>query len=189
MTASPTRQLIFGGARSGKSRLAEHLTGLHGATIAYIATADKQFHDAEMIARVAHHRQQRPGHWQTLEEPLQLGAVLRQQAPYYDALMVDCLTLWLTNCLMAEENSPGYWQQQKQDFLQALTEIRTPVVLVSNEVGMGIVPLGELSRRFVDEAGFLNQATARVCNRVVFTAAGCPLVLKGPPLSPTEQLS
>lgn len=181
------RQLIFGGARSGKSRLAEHLTGLHGNTIAYIATADKQFHDAEMTARVAHHRQQRPYHWHTVEEPLQLGAALRHHAAACDALLVDCLTLWLTNCLLAEEHTPGLWQQQKQDFLQALADIRTPVILVSNEVGMGIVPLGELSRRFVDEAGFLNQAAARVCDRVVFTAAGCPLVLKGQPLSPAEQ--
>lgn len=186
MVVNPMRQLIFGGARSGKSRLAEHLTGLHGNTIAYIATADKQFHDAEMTARVAHHRQQRPDHWHTLEEPLQLGEILRQRAPDYDALLIDCLTLWLTNCLMVEERTPGFWQLQKQDFLQALAEIHTPVIVVSNEVGMGIVPLGELSRRFVDEAGFLNQATARVCDRVVFTAAGYPLVLKGPPLNPTE---
>ena len=182
------RQLIFGGARSGKSRLAEHLTSLYGNNIAYIATADKQFHDAEMTARVAHHRQQRPNHWHTLEEPLHLGPMLRQHADTYDALMVDCLTLWLTNCLMAEENAPSYWQQQKQDFLHTLANLRTPVILVSNEVGMGIVPMGELSRRFVDEAGFLNQATARVCDRVVFTAAGCPLVLKGQPLSSAEQL-
>lgn len=187
MAVNPLRQLIFGGARSGKSRLAEHLTGLHGDTIAYLATADKRFHDAEMTARVAHHRQQRPGHWQTIEEPLQLGAVLRQQAAAYDALLVDCLTLWLTNCLLVDEQTPGVWPQQKQDFLDALASVQTPVILVSNEVGMGIVPLGELNRRFVDEAGFLNQACARVCDRVVLTAAGCPLVLKGQPLNPAEQ--
>lgn len=188
MVVNPIRQLIFGGARSGKSRLAEHLTGLCGDTIAYVATADKRFHDAEMTARVAHHRRQRPAHWHTIEEPLQLGAVLRQQAAAYDALLVDCLTLWLTNCLLADEQTPGVWAEQKQDFLDALAGARAPVMLVSNEVGMGIVPLGELSRRFVDEAGFLNQASARVCDRVVFTAAGCPLVLKGPPLTSAEQL-
>lgn len=182
------KQLVFGGARSGKSRLAEHLTGLHGNTIAYIATADNQFHDAEMKARVAHHRQQRPASWHTLEEPVHLGEVLRQHASDHDAIMVDCLTLWLTNCLMAEEKTAGFWEQQKNDFLLALEEISTPIILVSNEVGMGIVPLGELSRRFVDEAGFLNQASARVCERVIFTAAGCPLVLKGSALSTREQL-
>ncbi|GAB3094472.1 bifunctional adenosylcobinamide kinase/adenosylcobinamide-phosphate guanylyltransferase [Aestuariicella hydrocarbonica] len=180
------KQLIFGGARSGKSRLAEHLTGLYGDTIAYIATADAQFHDAEMTARVVHHRQQRPPHWHTLEVPCELGASLRAEASNYDAIIVDCLTLWLTNCLMAEERHPDFWSQQKQRFLSALDEIRTPVILVSNEVGMGIVPLGELNRRFVDEAGFLNQATARLCDRVIFTAAGCPLVMKGTALSHTE---
>lgn len=182
------KQLIFGGARSGKSRLAEHLTGLHGDAIAYIATADKQYHDTEMTDRVAHHRQQRPRNWQTLEEPTQLATTLRQHASKYDAVIVDCLTLWLTNCLMTEEKMPGFWQQQKNDFLLTLEEASTPIILVSNEVGMGIVPLGELSRRFVDETGFLNQAIARACDRVVFTAAGCPLVLKGPALDKHEQL-
>ncbi|WP_439135335.1 bifunctional adenosylcobinamide kinase/adenosylcobinamide-phosphate guanylyltransferase [Pseudomaricurvus sp.] len=181
------KQLITGGARSGKSQLAEQLTGLYGNTIAYIATADNQFHDAEMTARVAHHRQQRPSTWHTLEEPVELAKTIRQHASDYDAIMIDCLTLWITNCLMAEEKQVGFWDQQKSDFLSALEESSTPIVIVSNEVGMGIVPLGELNRRFVDEAGFLNQATARVCDRVVFTVAGCPLVMKGNPLSDNEQ--
>lgn len=182
------RQLIFGGARSGKSRLAEHLTGLHGDNIAYIATADKQFHDREMTERVHHHRQQRPSHWHTLEIPQHLGAAIREHAAHYDAIIVDCLTLWLTNGLMAEENdASNTWEAQKADFLTALQQATTPVILVSNEVGMGIVPMGELSRRFVDEAGFLNQATASVCDRVVFTAAGLPLVMKGPPLTVEQQ--
>ncbi len=177
------KQLIFGGARSGKSRLAEQLTLAHGDHIAYIATADKRFHDDEMKARVRHHRQQRPSHWHTIEQPRQLGSCLRECDQRFDAIMVDCLTLWLTNCLMAEEQDAEAWVSEKQDFLSALDALQTPIIMVSNEVGMGIVPLGELNRRFVDEAGFLNQATARISDRCVFTAAGLPLVLKGPALT------
>ncbi len=178
------KQLILGGARSGKSRLAEHLTGLYGDRIAYIATADQRHHDAEMRARVAHHQQQRPEHWHTLEIPLLLGEALQTQAADFDAVMVDCLTLWVSNCLLAEDTD--VWPQQKQALLDALTKLPTPIILVSNEVGLGVVPMGELSRRFVDQAGFLNQAVAGLCDRVVFTAAGCPLVLKGAPLSHSE---
>lgn len=178
------KQLIFGGARSGKSRLAEQLTQTYGDKIAYIATADKRFHDEEMKARVRHHRQQRPAHWHTLEQPRQLGSGLKACDQGYDAIMVDCLTLWLTNCLMAEEENAGAWATEKQQFLSALETLSTPIIMVSNEVGMGIVPLGELNRRFVDEAGFLNQATASISDRCVLTAAGLPLVLKGPALTP-----
>lgn len=176
------KQLIFGGARSGKSRLAEQLTQAYGDNIAYIATADSRFHDTEMKARVAHHLQQRPSNWQTLEQPLQLGRCLQQCDQHYDAIMVDCLTLWLTNALMAEEQQAGAWPQEKRELLNALSQMRTPVIMVSNEVGMGIVPLGALNRRFVDEAGFLNQDVARLSDRTVFTAAGLPMVLKGPAL-------
>ena len=188
------KQLIFGGARSGKSSLAESITQSYGERIAYIATADKKFHDDEMRARVEHHRQQRPDHWQTIEQPLQLGQCLLDNGPdynssdynrfKYDAIMVDCLTLWLTNCLMQEEKQPDFWKHEKQALLDALETIEVPVIMVSNEVGMGIVPLGELNRRFVDEAGFLNQAVAQICDRVVFTAAGLPMVLKGPAVDP-----
>jgi len=176
------KQLIFGGARSGKSRLAEQLTGAYGDNIAYIATADSRFHDTEMKARVAHHLQQRPTYWHTLEQPLKLGHCLQQCDQGYDAIMVDCLTLWLTNALMAEEQQAGAWQQEKHELLDTLAKMTTPVIMVSNEVGMGIVPLGQLNRRFVDEAGFLNQDVARLSDRTIFTAAGLPMVLKGPAL-------
>ncbi len=176
-------QLIFGGARSGKSRLAEQLTQAYGRNIAYIATADTRFHDEEMMARVEHHKRQRPAHWQTIEQPLQLGQQLKQLDRHYDAIMVDCLTLWLTNALMAEAQDADCWQREKAELLTALPDMTTPVIMVSNEVGMGIVPLGELNRRFVDEGGFLNQALAQACERTVFTAAGLPLVLKGPELN------
>ncbi|NIB39972.1 bifunctional adenosylcobinamide kinase/adenosylcobinamide-phosphate guanylyltransferase [Pseudomaricurvus alkylphenolicus] len=180
------KQLIFGGARSGKSRLAEQLCELQGDSVAYIATADPRFHDDEMQARVRHHRNQRPAHWQTIEEPLELGARLLQLDGQVDAIMVDCLTLWLSNCLLlrSEDYAEGEaWTKQRAALLEALTQVTTPVTLVSNEVGMGIVPLGEINRRFVDESGFLNQACAGLCDRVIFTAAGLPMVLKGPPLS------
>ena len=174
------KQLILGGARSGKSRLAEQLAKRHGDNICYIATTDRDLNDREMDDRIARHRADRPDHWQTIEEPLALGEVLLENDGDHDALLVDCLTLWLSNCFAREGEE---YQQQKQEFLSALQSLSTPVLLVSNEVGLGVVPMGELSRRFVDEAGFLNQATAQYCDRVVFTAAGLPLVLKGAPLS------
>lgn len=173
------KQLILGGARSGKSSLAESLTAATATKIGYLATADVRHNDSEMNSRIEHHRQQRPAHWQTLEIPIELGAALENHADDFDALMIDCLTLWLTNCLMADDS---LWQQQKQQFLCALEQLKIPIIIVSNEVGMGVVPMGELSRRFVDEAGFLNQAVAQRCDRVVFTAAGLPLVMKGPAL-------
>ncbi len=176
----PLRQLIFGGARSGKSRLAEQITKCSGERVQYIATADASFNDTEMRTRVEHHRLQRPVHWDTLEEPKYLADAIAKAATTHDAVMIDCLTLWLTNCLMMDEEQPGFWADQCVAFLEQLKKIDIPVCIVSNEVGMGIVPMGELSRRFVDEAGFLNQAVAGVCERVIFTAAGLPLTLKGP---------
>ena len=170
------KQFIFGGARSGKSRLAENLTAHCGSNIVYIATTDCSQNDKEMAERIAHHKQQRPSHWQTLEEPLNLAAAI-EQAEGCAAIMIDCLTLWLSNCLHA-----GNWPQQRDAFLTALENVSGNIIIVSNEVGMGIVPLGELSRQYVDESGFLHQAVAQRCDRVIFTAAGLPLVMKGPAL-------
>jgi len=172
------KQLILGGARSGKSRLAEELTAQYGDNIAYVATTDRRFNDAEMDDRIAHHQRQRPAHWHTIETPTELSEQLLR-AHHYDCMMVDCLTLWLTNCLI---NDDVIWSQKKQDFLHSLEVSHGNIVLVANEVGMGVVPMDPLSRRFVDESGFLHQATANVCDRVVFTAAGLPLVMKGTPL-------
>lgn len=173
------KQLILGGARSGKSRLAEDLTATYGDNIAYIATTDTQFNDAEMDARIAKHRHQRPTEWLTIEEPLYLAkALIEHQSA--DAIMVDCLTLWLSNCLMQNET---VWQSEKAALLDTLATINTPIIFVSNEVGMGIVPMGKVSRQFVDESGYLHQDLAKLCDRVVFIAAGLPLVMKGDPLS------
>lgn len=169
-------RLITGGARSGKSSLAERLAQASGREVVYIATA--QVRDQEMDARVAQHRARRPDHWQTLEEPHRLvETILAWQQPGR-CLLVDCLTLWVTNLLLAEADMGA----QREALCQALTAARGEIILVSNETGMGIVPLGELSRRFVDEAGWLNQAVAARADQVILTVAGLPLTLKGEPL-------
>lgn len=166
-------RLITGGARSGKSTLAERLAQASGREVVYIATA--QAGDGEMRERVALHRARRPAHWQTLEEPLRLVEMIQAQQGPERCLLVDCLTLWLTNLLLAEADM----RAQREALCQALAEAAGEIILVSNETGMGIVPLGELSRRFVDEAGWLNQAVAAQADQVVFTVAGLPLTLKG----------
>jgi adenosylcobinamide kinase/adenosylcobinamide-phosphate guanylyltransferase len=172
------KQLILGGARSGKSQLAETLTATYGTKIAYIATTDTQYNDAEMDKRIALHRQQRPSDWCTIEEPIELAKAI-QDHKHHDAIMVDCLTLWLSNCLMKDET---FWQAQKHELLVTLSQTDTPIIFVSNEVGMGVVPMGKISRQFVDESGYLHQDLAKLCERVVFMAAGLPLVMKGPAL-------
>jgi adenosylcobinamide kinase/adenosylcobinamide-phosphate guanylyltransferase len=164
-------ELILGGARSGKSRHAEHLAAASGQSVVYIATATAG--DAAMAARIEHHRANRPRHWQTIEVPVRLAPVLREHAAVDRCLLVDCLTLWLSNCLVGE-----VWDQQRRALLDVLPELPGIVLLVSNEVGQGVVPMGELSRQFVDEAGRLHQDLAGVCNRVTFVTAGIPQILK-----------
>ncbi|AHL74997.1 adenosylcobinamide kinase [Stutzerimonas stutzeri] len=171
-------ELILGGARSGKSRLAERLASDSGLAVTYIATSQPL--DGEMSERIAHHRARRPREWMLLEEPLELARVLRDHASDDRCLLVDCLTLWLTNLLMLDD--PTRLADERDAFLECLTELPGRILLVSNETGMGVVPLGELSRRYVDEAGWLHQALAERCQRVVFTVAGLPMILKGEPL-------
>lgn len=170
------RQLILGGARSGKSSLAERelLAGAGNRACHYLATAHWQQCDAEMRARIEHHRQARDRRWQTLETPLGLGAALQNLNNPDACVLVDCLTLWLSNAL-----HEACWPAEKEAFLTALRQFSGQLILVSNEVGLGLVPLGELSRRFVDESGWLHQALGQLCERVVFVAAGLPLTLKG----------
>lgn len=167
--------LILGGARSGKSVLAERLALASGCAVTYIATA--QARDGEMVERIAHHRARRPADWLCVEEPLALADTLRRHARADRCLLVDCLTLWLSNLLGAADAE--CFERERDDLLGTLPQLPGEIVLVSNEVGMGVVPLGELSRRFVDEAGRLHQALAQVCDRVIFVAAGLPLSLKG----------
>jgi adenosylcobinamide kinase/adenosylcobinamide-phosphate guanylyltransferase len=168
------RSLILGGARSGKSALAERLAVERGLEVVYIATA--QAGDAEMAARIAHHRARRPQQWLCVEEPIELAGALREYARADRCLLVDCLTLWLSNLLGTDAST---FAREREQFLRSLPALPGELLLVSNEVGQGIVPLGELSRRFVDEAGRLHQAIAAVSERVVWVAAGLPLVLKG----------
>lgn len=168
-------ELILGGARSGKSALAEHQAAHSGLAVTYIATSEPR--DAEMHQRVKHHRARRPAEWGLVEEPLALAKVLREQAAVDRCLLVDCLTLWLTNLLLVDD--PHRLEQERQALLASLDELPGRIILVSNETGMGIVPLGELSRRYVDESGWLHQALARQCERVQFCVAGLPMLLKG----------
>ncbi|HEY0634297.1 MAG TPA: bifunctional adenosylcobinamide kinase/adenosylcobinamide-phosphate guanylyltransferase [Gammaproteobacteria bacterium] len=170
------RELILGGVRSGKSALAERRALESGLPVTYIATATAG--DEEMAVRIAHHRQRRPPSWRIIEEPLQLAAALQAHAAANHCLLVDCLTLWLTNLLLVADATR--YERERTLLLELLPTLPGQIVLVSNEVGLGIVPLGELSRRFADEAGRLHQHLATCCERVTFVAAGLPLTLKGP---------
>jgi adenosylcobinamide kinase/adenosylcobinamide-phosphate guanylyltransferase len=170
-------ELILGGARSGKSRYAEARAGKR-QNAAYIATGTAG--DAEMQARIARHRQDRAGgalRWTTVEEPIRLAQALRECAIDDGAfVLVDCLTLWLTNLLL--DADPHTFARERAALLAVLPQLRGHVVLVSNEVGQGVVPADPLSRRFVDESGWLHQALAQRCARVVFVTAGLPTLLK-----------
>lgn len=168
-------ELILGGARSGKSRLAEKLAGESGLEVVYVATSQPL--DGEMNERVTQHRARRPAHWALVEEPLELARVLREQAVPGRCLLVDCLTLWLTNLLMQDD--PTRLAAERDALLSCVDELPGRILLVSNETGLGVVPLGELTRRYVDEAGWLHQALAEHSQRVLFTVAGLPMVLKG----------
>ncbi len=167
--------LILGGARSGKSRYAETLAQHSAREVIYIATA--QAHDAEMHARIAHHRASRPAHWQTVEEPIALAATLQRYARPGRLLLVDCLTLWLTNLLCSTDTE--CLARETQALLTCLPQLHADLLLVSNEVGLGVVPLGELTRRYVDHAGQLHQQLAAQADTVIFMVAGLPQVLKG----------
>ena len=166
------KHLIVGAARSGKSHHAEQLAAASGKQRHYVATA--QAGDAEMTARIEQHRQRRDAAWRLVEEPIDLASTLRALNEPGNCLLIDCLTLWLSNCLHAD-----CWTTQRSALLDALDHSRADVLLVGNEVGAGIVPLGELSRRFVDESGWLNQELGRRCDRVTTVIAGLPLMLKG----------
>lgn len=169
------RTLILGGARSGKSALAERLAGESGRQVVYVATAQPR--DEEMAERIAHHRARRPATWLAVEEPRQLAAVLQQHASADRCILVDCLTLWLSNLL--GDSDEHRFEHERHRLLDTLPALPGDVLMVSNEVGLGIVPLGALTRRFVDEAGRLHQAIAALSERTIFVAAGLPLVMKG----------
>lgn len=169
-------ELILGGARSGKSALALQRARASGKAVTFIATANAG--DAEMAARIEQHRAERPAHWALVEEPVALTEVLLQHATPQHCLLIDCLTLWLSNLLGDENFDHQQFISQRNALLQVLPQLPGDVIMVSNEVGLGITPLGEISRRFVDEAGRLHQQLATLCDRVTFVAAGLPLTLK-----------
>lgn len=165
--------LILGGARSGKSRYAEALCRKTGLDRFYIATA--QAFDDEMRERIERHKADRQAdHWVTFEEPFRLPELIRVTARGDRVLLVDCLTLWLSNLMLAEKDIPAH----QQALLDALATASGTIILVSNEVGMGLVPDTPLGRNFRDAQGRLNQAVAAHADHVVFVAAGLPLTLK-----------
>lgn len=169
-------ELILGGARSGKSRLALERANTSGMEVVFIATATAG--DTEMADRIERHRAERPAHWMLVEEPVALADVLLKHASPQHFLLVDCLTLWLSNLLGNEDFSQRQFHHQRNALLKAIPKLSGQIIFVSNEVGMGITPLGEISRRFIDEAGRLHQELASLCDRVTFVAAGLPLTLK-----------
>ncbi|MCF6354964.1 MAG: bifunctional adenosylcobinamide kinase/adenosylcobinamide-phosphate guanylyltransferase [Candidatus Polarisedimenticolaceae bacterium] len=171
------KRLILGGIRSGKSRLAERFARESGLSVTYIATATVQ--DDAMQQRIGHHQRRRPKEWPLIEEPYRLAKQLQKEAREDRFLLVDCLTLWLTNLLLL--NDETRLKQELTALQQSLPKLPGEIVLVSNETGLGVVPMGELSRRFCDEAGFLHQDLAQICDQVILTVAGLPHFLKGKP--------
>jgi len=182
------KELIIGGARSGKSALAERRAAASNLKVTYIATS--QSGDPEMARRIAHHRERRPAHWGCIEEPLHLAAALEAHAAPDTCLLVDCLTLWLSNLFFAGRAGAQAEAGEAIDcplmageisaLLDTLPRLPGRVILVSNEVGWGIVPMNRLARLFADEQGRLNQRVAAVCDGATLVAAGLPLTLKAP---------
>lgn len=171
-------ELVLGGARSGKSRYAEQQAITSGLRVIYIATAEAG--DDEMRNRIAHHRNQRPQHWQTVEQPIHLGQAILDHAGPQHCILVDCLTLWLCNVLFDKQGElrADRYRLQRDALLAALEGCQHRVILVSNEVGLGVVAADAMTRRFVDEAGFLHQKIAQLSDKVVLVTAGLPQILK-----------
>ena len=180
------KELILGGARSGKSLLAEQRAAQSGLRVIYLATAEAR--DGEMSRRIDHHRARRPADWGCVEETLDLAARLQTLATPDTCILVDCLTLWLSNLLFAgraaaqaEAGEPidcPLFASQTAALVDSLPHLPGQVILVSNEVGWGIVPMHPVSRLFADEQGRLNQRVAAACDRVTLVAAGLPLIMK-----------
>lgn len=167
-----TTELILGGARSGKSRYALSQALAHAGPVTWVATAEAW--DEEMRERITIHRAERPAHWGTVEAPLQLSAALVTCRDQF--VVIDCLTLWLSNWLCRDDET--LWQAERAAFMQEITQTRAPLLLVSNEVGFGIVPDNALARRFRDEAGRLHQDIAARVPTVTLVVAGIPLQIK-----------
>ena len=171
-----THSLILGGIRSGKSSLAERLVSEQPDPVVYVATATAG--DGEMSERIRRHQRRRPASWGLVEEPVELGSLLNRQATLSPppCVLIDCMSLWVSNLLHAGD---ALFVREKESFLTALSGYPGSVVIVSNEVGLGIIGMDPLTRRFADELGWLNQALAKRCDRVVMSVAGIALTLKG----------
>ena len=167
--------LVTGGVRSGKSRYAQELAASSGS-VAVIATAEGR--DEEMRLRIANHRKERPDSWATIEAPIDLPAALTDSGSRFDTILVDCLTLWASNLLEHEQGDVERVFQHGEALVKALRSCCASVILVSNEVGSGIVPDNELSRVYRDALGGINQRIAAAADEVVLLVAGCPLVIK-----------
>jgi len=166
------RLLVLGGARSGKSRYAQRRMETHEGRLAYIATAEAG--DAEMADRIVRHQQDRGPHWQTVEAPIALPSAINEASTHAEAILVDCLTLWLSNLMLGDHDVI----EAGNALVGSVRRCSVPIALIANEVGLSIVPENALARRFRDEAGWLNQKLAEAADEVVFIAAGLPLRLK-----------
>ena len=175
-----TSLLVLGGARSGKSRYAQHRSETIDGRLAYIATAEAR--DDEMHQRIDRHRADRGERWFTIEAPLALPAAIAEADVKADAILVDCLTLWMSNLMAAGRDA----EDEVEVLVDCLGGLPGPVVLVSNEVGMGIVPDNALARAYMDNAGRMNQVVAAAAQRVVSITAGLPRVLKDTEVAPGE---
>ncbi len=177
VTSLHTSTLILGGARSGKSRYAQKLAEDSGLTPLLIATATAG--DDEMAERIKKHQAERGNRWRLIEEPFDLAGTLQRAAAPDTALVVDCLTLWLSNLMFKDADV----EAAGEALATSLPGLKGPVIFVSNEIGLGLVPETALGRAFRDAQGRLNQKLAAVCENVIFVAAGLPLPLKSSPLT------
>ncbi|MGN6669735.1 MAG: bifunctional adenosylcobinamide kinase/adenosylcobinamide-phosphate guanylyltransferase [Trinickia sp.] len=178
----PNLTFVLGGARSGKSRHAEQLAHAQAARLAlpvtYIATA-RDAGDAEFAARIAHHRERRPAQWGLVEADIDLAGAIARTDDGHTCILVDCLTRWLANVLCPADGAPVDDSAARIDALEtALTRAQGPLVIVSNEIGMGVVPMGAMTRQYVDELGRLNQRVAAIAREVTLMVAGLPMTVK-----------
>ena len=169
------KTLILGGIKSGKSHLAEQLATDTCQSITLIATATAQ--DDEMRTRIEKHRNSRPSHWVVIEEPIEAGRALDENDNVAKCVVLDCLTLWLTNLLLLQDEET--FLLERASLMQAVKSFSSSLIIVSNETSMGIVPMGELSRRYCDEIGMIHQELAGLSETVILTVAGLPHFLKG----------
>ncbi|MBF0186938.1 MAG: bifunctional adenosylcobinamide kinase/adenosylcobinamide-phosphate guanylyltransferase [Magnetococcales bacterium] len=178
-------ELVLGGVRSGKSGYAQLQAERSGGRVHYIATARNSRQDSSMQERIARHRRLRPDHWTVIEEPLYLADTLVRHASEENCLLVECLTLWLTN-ISYDTDDQERFIREREHLLEAIATLPGRIILVANEVGLGVMPMAPEVRGFLDQAGMLNQEVARRVDAVTLVAAGLPLPLKSPPVAPTD---